>query len=72
MHGKSIFFVLLAVLIVLELISAALAYATLGEVFRTLYGALIALNPARSGLIFKGDVNCTRNRPYFDARRQSS
>lgn len=44
MKGRAIFLILLCVLVALELISAALAFETLGEVFRTYYLAAIALN----------------------------
>lgn len=44
MKGRTIFLVLLCVLVALELVSAALAFETLGEVFRTYYLAAVALN----------------------------
>ena len=53
MKGKSIFLILLGVLVALELISAALAFETLGEVFRTAYLAAIVLNVVFVFLAFR-------------------
>lgn len=44
MKCKPILVVLLCIVVCLEIISAILAYETLGEVFRTFYWAAIALN----------------------------
>lgn len=53
MKGKPIFWILLGVLVALELISAALAFETLGEVFRTAYLAAIVLNVVFVFLAFR-------------------
>lgn len=53
MKNRALFLVLLCVLIALELISATLAFETLGEVFRTYYLATVALNIVFAFLAFR-------------------